>query len=387
VAEGNTLAALEDRANAALVAVAGHIGDLGLQLAVDKTEAVVFKAQYGPADLRLRIGDQAVQLCVSLKYLGVVHEGKGAWYGAHYSAAADKARRVMAALRGLMPNVGGPREPRRRLLQGVVHSVMLYGAPTWGADLALSRTGPKAMASVHNLAAISSVCAYRTMSYDTATVVARTVPIVLMAQERYASFEIRRTRWLAGTSDGGPLPPDAPPEAAPADDTQSLRSRVLAKWARGIDEAEPPTDSGREWTRSLIPPDLLCSWVSRTHGEMSFHLTQLMTGHGCFNRFLRKINRAPSAGCSHCGPPDGYAEAVDDARHILLSCEAFRGERERLVDAIGPFDPGGLVPKMLESPANWEVVATFTRAVMAAKEAAERDRQLRQGIAPSRRRR
>jgi len=60
VSEGNTLSALEDCANAALSAVGGYIGNLGLRLAVDKTETVVFKAQYGPADLRLQIGDQAV---------------------------------------------------------------------------------------------------------------------------------------------------------------------------------------------------------------------------------------------------------------------------------------------------------------------------------------
>lgn len=81
------LAGLQDRANAALYAVAGHIRNLGLQLAVDKTDAVVFKAQYGPANLSLRIGDQVVQF---VKYLGVVHECKGTWYGAHNHAAPTR---------------------------------------------------------------------------------------------------------------------------------------------------------------------------------------------------------------------------------------------------------------------------------------------------------
>ncbi|KAL4147788.1 hypothetical protein QTP88_002137 [Uroleucon formosanum] len=234
VSEGNTLAALQDCANAALATVAGHIGDLGLRLAVDKTEAVVFKAQYGPADLRLRIGDQAVRVCESLKYLGIVHEAKGTWYGAHYRAAADKARRVMAALRGLMPNLGGPRESRRRLLTSVVHSVMLYGAPTWAPDLAHSRTGPKVLASVQRLAALSSVCAYRTVSYEAGTVVARTIPIALMAEERFESFETRRATRPTGTDDGGPLSPGEPAEAALAHEPLSPRARVLAKWARDL---------------------------------------------------------------------------------------------------------------------------------------------------------
>jgi len=93
----NTLLALENHANVAMAVVAGHIGDLELRLDVDKTEAVVFKAQYGPADLSLWIRDQAVQMCASHKYLGTVHVAKGMWYGAHYRAAADKARRIMGA--------------------------------------------------------------------------------------------------------------------------------------------------------------------------------------------------------------------------------------------------------------------------------------------------
>lgn len=70
----------------------------------------------------------------------------------------------------------------------------------------------------------------------------------------------------------------------------------------------PPTGSGRELTRALISPDLLNRWMNRPHSEMSFHLTQLLTGHGCFNWFLKRFGRAPSDGCSHCGPPDGYGE-------------------------------------------------------------------------------
>lgn len=36
----------------------------------------------------------------------------------------------MTVLTGLMPNFGGPREERRRLLMSVVHSVFLYDSPT-----------------------------------------------------------------------------------------------------------------------------------------------------------------------------------------------------------------------------------------------------------------
>lgn len=83
--------AVQNRANAALVMVADHIRGLSLQLAVGKTQAVVFKPQYRPDDLRLRIEGQTVQPGASLMYLRVVHENKGTWYGAHLRATADKA--------------------------------------------------------------------------------------------------------------------------------------------------------------------------------------------------------------------------------------------------------------------------------------------------------
>ena len=241
------------------------------------------------------------------------------------------------------------------------------------------------MAAVQRRAAIGSASAYRTVSYDAVTVVARTVPVDLMAYERYATFEAKRALGPPGIDDGGAPPPGDPATATPpATDPHSLRAETLAAWARRL-RVRPPADSGREWTRVLIPPGLISRWVNRTHGEINFHLTQLMTGHGCFNRFLHRIGRSPSAGCSHCGPPDEYAEEEDDAAHTLIRCEAFDHDRERLAQQIGPFDPGGLVPLMLESPANWEAVSRFASSVMAAKEEAERERQARQGIAPSRR--
>jgi len=138
----------------------------------------------------------------------------------------------MAALRGLMPNIGGPRESRRRVLLSVVFSVMMYGAPTWGADMALCRIGLKVLAAVQRLATIVSVCANRTVSYDAVAVIACTISIVLMTQERFASFEARRTGWLMENGDRGSPRLDGPAEAALAHDAQALRSRVLAKLAR-----------------------------------------------------------------------------------------------------------------------------------------------------------
>lgn len=385
VVEGDTEEAVQNRANAALASVAGHIRQLGLRLAVEKTEAVVFKNRYRPVELRLRIEGQIVRPGETLKYLGVILENKGTWFGAHLHAAADKARRVMTALTRLMPNVGGPREGRRRLLTSVVHSVLLYGAPSWAPTLPYNPRGVRVLASVQRRAAIASVGAYRTVSYDAVTVVSRTIPIDLMAHERSRAFEARRALRPAVTI-GNRVEEEAAASAAPPSiGPREARDRTVAEWARRYRRTDTPAASGREWTRTLIPPGLLYQWVNRPHGEMTFRLTQLMTGHGCFNRFLHRIGRAPSVGCSHCGPTDELGDEEDDAHHTLMRCEAFECDRERLVLAIGPFDPGDLVRLMLESPAHWRAVVTFAEDVMSAKEEAEFARQSLQGVVPSRR--
>ena len=366
VAEGDSVEAAQNRTNAALATVSRGIGDLGLQLAVHKTAAVAFSDRVWITSPRIRLNGELVALQDSLKYLGILLDRKACLYGAHIRAAAEKAQRVLTSLSRLMPNVGGPGEKRRRLLVGVVHSVLLYGAPTWGPHLNSIPGAVAEMAAVQRRAALRSVCAYRTVSYDAAAVVASTVPIDLLALERCQAFTAKRV--VAQRARDAAVDRLRPPALRP-------RTLTLDRWKRRIRSSEVPEETGRAWTRVLIPPDMLERWTSRTHGSMSFHLTQLFTGHGCFNRFLHRIGRAPSPGCSHCGFPDEVNEVDDDALHTLMRCEAFDGERERLVQRVGTFDPGGLVSLMLASQDSWDAVSDFARAVMSAKESAERIRQ------------
>jgi len=370
VADGESVDEAESRTNAALATVSKGIGDLGLRLAVQKTAAVVFSNRVLRTSPRIRLDGEPVAIGQSLKYLGILLENKGILFAAHFRAAADKAQRVMSSLCRLMPNIGGPRERRRRLLVSVVHSVLLYGAPTWASALRYCPAGAAAMASVQRRAALRSVCAYRTVSHDAAVVVAGIPPIDLLASERCRAFDARNAVDRARTDLPGAPAADAPhlPALLP-------RARTLTKWSRRLGALEVPEESGRAWTRALIPPDALAQWVNRSHGLMTYRLTQIFTGHGCFNRFLHRIGRAQSPGCSHCGFPGEENEEDDDAHHTLMRCEAFEGDRERLVRKIGRFEPGDLVSRMLVSKDQWTAVADFAETVMKEKELAERQRQ------------
>lgn len=69
-----------------------------------------------------------------------------------------------------------------------------------------------------------------------------------------------------------------------------LEKETLEIWQKFWNEAEV----GR-WTHSLIPD--IQAWKERGVGQLNFHLTQILTGHGVFNKFRRRIGKADSAGC------------------------------------------------------------------------------------------
>ena len=56
---------------------------------------------------------------------------------------------------------------------------------------------------------------------------------------------------------------------------------------------------------------------------MTFHLTQILTGHGCFRSYLKRIGVYESAECATC------PEIDEDVGRVLFVCPRFREERKR----------------------------------------------------------
>ncbi|XP_045763672.1 uncharacterized protein LOC123866261 [Maniola jurtina] len=124
-------------------------------------------------------------------------------------------------------------------------------------------------------------------------------------------------------------------------------------------------------------------WLGRQHGVLTFRLTQILTGHGCFGRYLHRIGREQSPDCHHCED-----RLEDTAQHTLEECQAWAEQRRTLDAAVGV---GGLslpniVQAMVRSETAWSAAASFCEEVMSAKEAAEREREILM-VDPSRRRR
>ncbi|XP_027838642.2 uncharacterized protein LOC114120802 [Aphis gossypii] len=62
---------------------------------------------------------------------------------------------------------------------------------------------------------------------------------------------------------------------------------------------------------------------------LSFHMTQALTGHGCFQQYLFKMGRANSPRYTLCYHED------DTAEHSLFDCVFFAGLRDELGNRLG----------------------------------------------------
>jgi Zn finger protein HypA/HybF involved in hydrogenase expression len=124
-------------------------------------------------------------------------------------------------------------------------------------------------------------------------------------------------------------------------------------------------------------------WVTRQHGSLSFRLTQVLSGHGCFGHYLHKVvEKEQSSRCHHCEADD------DTAQHTLQFCPAWEEQRGVLVTEIGAdLSLPTVFQAMARNAASWEAVASFCEHVMLQKEAAERGREEDPLAAPNRRRR
>lgn len=129
-------------------------------------------------------------------------------------------------------------------------------------------------------------------------------------------------------------------------------------------------DTGRGFSREILA--CFKEWVERGHGELTFEVTQLITGHGCFKGYTHKIRKTDDSKCSFC------EELREDNVHVLLECREWRREREKLETAYGGEigSLGALLRGMAADPGKWNAAVEFAGVIMDRKEIVEREEQV-----------
>ena len=342
-------------ATEAVALVVGRIEALGLKVALNKTEAVCFHGprKAPPRGSRVTIGETHVEVRSEMKYLGLVLDSRWS-FREHFARLGPRLIAAAAALRRLLPNIGGPGEGNRRLYLGVVRSMALYGCPVWAEILTADSVAH--LRRAQRAIAVGVIRGYRTISAEAACVLAGSPPWDLDAGALASVFHWRRELRLHGQ------------EPAPREiEARKLHARqlLLEEWEERL--AEP--SAGHRTVEAVRP--VLSEWTDRRHGSLTFRMVQVLSDHGCFGKYLHKIaGREPTTECHHCGC------AVDTAQHTLEECPAWVSQRQELGAAVGDdLSLPALVKAMVEDERSWQAALTFCEEVMSQKEAAERERE------------
>lgn len=323
-------------ANRAMRVICGWMHSVGLMVSAQKTNAVLFTRRRSFRVPALEISGQGIALSPSLKYLGVIFD-KRLTFAPHFRQVSERAIRLANALGRILPRVGGPSDAKRRLLMSVVNSILLYGAPVWHKAMTVRRSRGLLLRP-QRLMALRCIRAYRTVSLEAALVLAAAPPVHLVASYREEVHRLSlRTR----------------------EEQRRARDRMLDMWEREWREGERAS-----WTKRVIPS--IRDWVERKHGALCYHLTQVLSGHGCFRKYLARIGKDDSGLCRHCNVGE------DDAEHTVVTCPAWAEQRARLCD--GRYSVEKLARDILD-PECWKKVQEFCREVLKKKEEEERSRQ------------
>lgn len=140
-------------------------------------------------------------------------------------------------------------------------------------------------------------------------VLAGTLPADLMAVERSEVYELKRQK---------------PPPEVLAERIKIIKSVSMVKW-----QERWSTDTGTAaWTKRLLPS--IERWQKGARKlEMTYHLTQALSGHGCFRQYLHKRKRATTPHCLWC------TEEEEDAEHTIFKCTKYTPERAALTSRLG----------------------------------------------------
>lgn len=308
-----------------------------LSLAPEKTEAIVMAGRRKLSRITFKIDGTEITPVSKLKYLGVWLDSKRN-FRPHVRETVQKVERTCGALNGLMPNVRGPRQEKRKMLAAVATSVVLYGAPVWARAIQ-AVTYRRMLLRIQRRLALRVCSAYRTVSTEAVFVIAGTPPWDLLIEERE---EIHR-----GTS------------------KVEARLQLMLKWQRRWTAAETGA-----WTRRFIPE--IDVWLNRSHGEVNHELTQLISGHGRFGAYLTRFRLREVSGCRLCG-----TEAQEDAEHLFSRCSSLRTERVETAVLLNigeaEWAPQSVATAMLSDGRKWDAVSDFAKGVIRRLQRAEED--------------
>ena len=103
--------------------------------------------------------------------------------------------------------------------------------------------------------------------------------------------------------------------------------------------------------KSIPPIDLLAEeWLDRKHGQVGFYVAEALSGHGCFNAYLKRFKEREDESLRYC-------TLVENSEHTLFVCASWDAESEAVGRAVSAqLTPDTMFFLMLESEQIWMLI-------------------------------
>lgn len=327
--------------------VYSKLKDMGLTLAKEKTEVIWAASRNVSLDeAEIQLGDQtSVVVSKSMKYLGVHLDGH-LKFNEHIKIRTEKTKKMMNGLKGILQNIKGPRENKRRLYVNAVQSCMLYGCPHWYESYLTDPKMLRPYQSINRQLALRVVSAYKTVSKVAVEILAKMPPIEMIVQALAEAYlEIRRHE--------GPLSKEIKKEKV-----KNKKEEAIGKWKNYLRDPRLP---GKRVTSAILP--VFDSWLNRKFGQLDYFTTQMITGHGAFRDYLYRFNLVESNVCLQCKINS------DTAQHTIEVCPEWNQERLELQREVGrDLSLRAIIEEMLKRPEAWTAFQQFSQVVLKKKE-------------------
>lgn len=121
------------------------------------------------------------------------------------------------------------------------------------------------------------------------------------------------------------------------------------------------------WYGKLIHD--LCVWMRRENADILEHshqFSQFLSGHGCFNKYLKKIGKSNDDKCWFC-------TETDDAEHTVFKCPKWEPQRNTVNRIIGKqLNTHNLISIMTSCQENNSLIHEYVTTIIRRKEEHER---------------
>jgi len=317
---------IEATTNEAIARIKRWLSSMNLELADHKTEALLITGRKKVETMTIQVGREQIKSGSKLKYLGVMLDNR-LNFKSHVDYCSEKAAKIQTALSRIMPNIVGPKQERRMLLTKVVSSVLLYAAPIWAKTLTTQDTRRK-ITTPYRISALRAISGFRTISDEAAFVLAGMIPIDILADEMRRIYHRRKNN-----------DPSTAREIK-TEERETSKTRWQTRWE---------TSTKGRWTNRMIP--IIDVWTDRTHGTCNYNLTQFLSGHGGYRKYLNKFGHDDSAECPSC------EEQEEDAEHVMFNCDRFDEGKDNTRD------PTNIVENILQSQDCWDEFCKYVTKV------------------------